>query len=437
MKQLQQHLRQQLWSTQSEQWPWFKRFTQRTAQLFYAIGRDLMQGDLNLRAMSLVFTTLLSLVPLLALSFSVLKGFGVHDQVTPLLLPLFSALGDQAEAVVEQILGFVENVKVGVLGSVGLAMLVYTGLSLLQKIEAALNHIWQVENGRTLGERFSEYLSVMLIGPLCVFLALGITAAATNNAFVLAMQDIEPFGTLLYVASRLLPYILICAAFTFIYAFVPNTKVRLLPAFIGGVTAGILWETNGWLFAKFVAGSGNYAAIYSGFAVLIVLLIWIYVGWVILLLGSSVSFYLQNPQYLRDRKPPTQLGGEHQARLALTLMLHIGSAHRQKQAAPTTNELAHHIHLPVELVQRILAPLVQADLLTNTEQDLSRWLPTRDTNTILLNEILQVMNVEPRVGGETPELVAALIEALAQSQQTTLGQQTLETLILAQQKPSG
>jgi len=266
---------------------------------------------------------------------------------------------------------------------------------------------------------------------LCVFLALGMTAAATSNAFVVAVQDIEPFGTLIYVGSRLMPYVLICGAFTFIYSFVPNTKVNFLPALVGGITAGILWETNGWLFASFVASSSNYAAIYSGFAVLIVLLIWIYAGWVILLLGANVSFYLQHPQYLRDRAPPTQLGGEHQTRLAFTLMLHIGAAHRQARAAPTTNELANTMHLPVVLIQRILNPLERAGLLMKIDNEPACWMPARDTNTILLNDILQVMSVAPSVGGATPERVTALINALTQSQQATLGQQTLETLILA------
>jgi membrane protein len=209
------------------------------------IVREATEGQLTLRAMSLVYTTLLSVVPLLALSFSVLKAFGAHNAVEPLMLNLLEPLGEQGVEITQNVLTFVDNMRVGVLGFVGLLFLVYTVVSLVQKIELAFNGIWQIEGTRSLGQRFSNYLSVIMIGPLLVVSALGATAALMSSALMQRVTAIEPLGTLFETAASLLPYGLIVAAFTFIYMFVPNTRVRLLPALIGAVVAGILWQTVG------------------------------------------------------------------------------------------------------------------------------------------------------------------------------------------------
>ncbi len=229
------------------------------------LGRDLAFGQLTLRAMSLVYTTLLSIVPLLALSFSVLKAFGVHNQVQPMLVNLLTPLGEQGKVVAAQIGDFIEHMNVGVLGAVGLALLLYTAISLMQKIEESLNYIWHVSQARSLGERFSRYLSVLLVGPLLVFAALGITGSMMNAEILRQVLSVELVEQASEALATLTPYILVIAAFTFVYLLLPNAKVRWTSALVGGVVGGIVWQTAGWLFATFVASSGQYAAIYSGF----------------------------------------------------------------------------------------------------------------------------------------------------------------------------
>jgi membrane protein len=164
-------------------------------RLLIVLTRQLLQGQLNLRAMSLVYTTLLSVVPLLAVSFSVLKGFGVHNQIEPVLTNFLAPLGPRGYELSDNIIGFVENIRVGVLGSLGLVFLLYTVVSLIQKVESTFNYVWQVERLRGLTQRFSSYLSVILIGPVLVFTALGVTATAMNNALV-QVSDIHKIYTL-------------------------------------------------------------------------------------------------------------------------------------------------------------------------------------------------------------------------------------------------
>ena len=209
-------------------------------RLLIVLTRQLLQGQLNLRAMSLVYTTLLSVVPLLAVSFSVLKGFGVHNQIEPVLTNFLAPLGPRGYELSDNIIGFVENIRVGVLGSLGLVFLLYTVVSLIQKVESSFNYVWQVERLRGLAQRFSSYLSVILIGPVLVFTALGVTATAMSNTLVQDLMSVEPFGRLFLTFTKFIPYFLVIAAFSFIYMFIPNTRVRLFPAVVGGVVAGVL-----------------------------------------------------------------------------------------------------------------------------------------------------------------------------------------------------
>jgi len=219
-------------------------------RIFQAVILDLKSGHLTLRAMSLVYTTLLSLVPLLAVSFSVLKGFGVRNQLETALNNMLAPLGAQSAEITQYIIGFVNNVKVGVLGALGLGLLLYTVISLVQKIESAFNFTWRISTSRNLAQRFSDYLSVILVGPVLVFTAMGITGTISNSDILTSLTSIAPLGFLISIASKLLPYILVIAAFTFIYILVPNTRVRFKSALVGGLIAGILWETTGWLFHR-------------------------------------------------------------------------------------------------------------------------------------------------------------------------------------------
>ena len=184
-----------------------------------------------------------------------LKAFGVHNQIEPLLQNLLAPLGERGNEITTQILGFIAHMNVGVLGAVGLALLLYTVVSLMQKIEESFNAIWHVTQLRSMGERFSRYLSVLLVGPILVFAALAMTAMAFSSEFVQTLVSIEPLGTLILGVAKLMPYALVIGAFTFFYAFVPNTRVRFLPAFVAGTIGGILWQSAGWGFALFVASS--------------------------------------------------------------------------------------------------------------------------------------------------------------------------------------
>lgn len=404
------------------------------------IAREGMEGELNLRAMSLVYTTLLSVVPLLALSFSVLKAFGAHAAIEPLLLNLLEPLGEERFAITRDVLTFVDNIQVGVLGFVGLIFLVYTVIALVQKIESAFNAIWHVEGTRSLSQRFSNYLSVILIGPLLVVSALGVMATVMSTTLMQQIAEIEPLGTIFTAISSLLPFVLIIAAFAFIYVFVPNTRVRLLPALIGALVAGFLWQAAGWGFAAMMAGSTRFDAIYSGFAILIMLLIWIYIAWLILLVGSNIAFYIQYPEYMRVRGTEIPLSGAMRERLGLHLMTQVGQRFLAGQRPPSVEDVARTLQVPRRPVVETARLLREAGLLVLVDEDGLRYLPARDLAEIEVDEVLSALRYNEadrhyqRLEGLPA--VETLVSRIEASHSEVLASMSLRDLLTRPQDPA-
>jgi len=364
-----------------------------------------------------------------------LKGFGVHNQIEPVLTNFLAPLGPRGYELSDNIIGFVENIRVGVLGSLGLVFLLYTVVSLIQKVESTFNYVWQVERLRGLAQRFSSYLSVILIGPVLVFTALGVTATAMNNALVQQLMSVEPFGYLFLTFTKFIPYFLVIAAFSFIYMFIPNTRVRFFPAVVGGVVAGVLWQSSGWAFAAFIASSSRYAAIYSGFAILILLLIWLYLNWVILLLGAQVAFYIQYPQYMTRQAVQLRLSNRLRERLALQIMFMVAEHHLNSRDPWTAEGLVHHLALPMQPIHHVLQLMLKVGFLSETADEPPAYLPRRDIESITLAELYEAV----RSAGETRLLTLKTLPHQAEVERTMaavqgavtaeLGDRTLRDLV--------
>ena len=400
----------------------------KVSRFAYALLRDVSSGDLTLRAMSLVYTTMLAIVPLLAFSFSVLKGFGYHQRLEPLLASFLAPLGPRSAEVTANIIGFVDNVSGSALAGVSLLLLLFTALSMAQKVEDSFNFVWRVDRPRSLGRRFSEYLSVMLIGPLLMSVAMGMMGTVASTTLVGRLQEIEPFGTLIVYWGQLTPYILVVATFTFLYTFVPNTTVRLRTALLGGVFAGVAWAATGGLFATFVVGATRTEVIYSGFAIVIVTMLWLYVSWLILLIGAQFTFYHQNPDYLSLgwRKPTAS--NELRERLALSTMLLVGRDFDEPAHGWRVPSVAARIGAPRHLLEPVIGALREADLLEETADQ--KLIPARDLRRITLEEILNVVRGSD---GSEPDhwnpTVRALTEHLNAAIQDAMSHRTLADLV--------
>ncbi|MGM0422052.1 MAG: YihY/virulence factor BrkB family protein [Pseudomonadota bacterium] len=336
---------------------WPKRNIIKVVRIMTAVLRDLSDGQLNMRAMSLVYTTLLSMVPLLAISFSVLKGFGVHNQVEPFLLNLLYPLGDERYELVDQVITFVDNVKVGVLGVFGLAFLLYTVIALMTKIERAFNYTWNVTEARRFAARFSDYLSVLMIGPLLIFISVGLTASISNADLFAQLTDMRLIGAAAEGIMLIVPYIMLTLAFAFIYTFMPNTRVKPLPAITAGAVTAIMWKALGFAFAALVVGSAKYSAIYSAFATLVIFMIWLYSGWLVVLIGASLAYYIQNPSNVLISRGHVTMSNQMRERLALSIISRVGLSFYTDAKPYTIEDLAEALKLPIRLIDKTVDTL--------------------------------------------------------------------------------
>lgn len=365
----------------------------RILRIIFAVTRDLINGQISLHAMSLVYTTILSVVPLLALSFSVLKAFNVQDKFTPMLYSFLEPMGAKGLEIHQQILSFVSNMKVGVLGIVGFVLLFYTAVSLVQKIEKAFNTIWLAPQLRSIGDRFSQYLSVILVGPVLVVAAISVTASTMNSSLIHSLAAIEPFGSLIILLTKLTPFLMIIGAFTFFYTMMPNTKVKLASAFWGGIVGGSAWQASSLIFTAFVVNSTKYDAIYSGFAVGILLLIWLYVNWLILLLGSSIAFYHQHGNTI-TRSSEFESSPVLLEKVGLEVMVHIGACFEQRQKPVCQSDLEQRRFVPPILTRQIINKLLKGGLVVIAGNNADQLVPGRSTDQITVADILNALRYD-------------------------------------------
>jgi membrane protein len=344
---------------------------------------------LSLQAMSLTYSTLLSLVPFLAVMFSVLKAFGVQNALEPFLGRMLQPLGSEASQVTSNIINFVENIRVGILGAAGMAMLFYTVVTLVAKIEDALNQIWRLPRSRSWGQRITAYLSVVLVGPVMVFTALALTASAQSYWLVERVFRIGVLSYIFTLATSVMPFVLLCATFTFLYKLLPYTRVKVSSALIGGATAGVLWQLVGTAFAAFVANSAQYAAIYSTFAIMIVFLIWIYVGWLIFFIGAEIAYFHQHPYaFIREALHGTG-GHRFQEWLALSALVEITRNHVSERPPWTPIELAGS--LGVSSLENFIDDFVKAGILLRSSDPEGVAL-ARPPETVAVKDILDIVS---------------------------------------------
>src|SRR6187549_2360359 len=253
----------------------------------YALLRDLSRGQINLYAMGLVYATLLSLVPLIAFAFAVLKAFGAHRDLQPIIYEFFKPVGASAHELTDKVMQFADSVSTGVVGSLGLALLLWTLLGTIKKVEDSFNFLWRVEHARSFARRVTEYVALLIVGPIVIVSFLGLSHHALETATAGIGRYMPFFERLVAIGQKVSPYFMVAAIFTAVFKLVPNTKVKWKPAIIGGVVAGILWAAVGQLFTALVVYSTRLTVVYALFAGIVAALLWTYFGWLILLVGAQ------------------------------------------------------------------------------------------------------------------------------------------------------
>ena len=415
----------------------FQRLGTQVIRLATAVGMEFRHRLLDARAAGLVYATLLSLVPFLAVMFSVLKAFDVHHVIEPLLAQVLEPLGPRSGEITSTIVGFVDNIKISVLGVVGIAGLFYTTYSLINKIEQALNAIWQVKQGRTWERKFADYLSAVLVGPVLVVSAFGMVASLQSHTVVQRLVEMEPFGMLLVWTGEVIPLVMLCAVFTFFYKVIPNTQVHIRSAAVGGVSAAILWIIAEEIFATFVGVSTNYSAIYSSFAVLILFLLWLYTGWMIVLIGAQFSFFHQYPTAYLSRLLWEQRTYVFREQLALNVLRVLGHHYLKGDRPLKLPELSSELNMPLSLVEEEVERLIENGFVGRLQEPEGVSL-IRSPDLIFVKEVLDSVRhgtppwIVPHL--DTSDPVCAILRRRDKAVERALVGETVQSLL--QDRPS-
>lgn len=372
-----------------------------------------------LRASALTFFTLLSVVPVAAMAFGIAKGFGFQRRLQQELLDKFSA----QQEVVEQIITFahslLDNTQGGMIAGIGIVVLFWAVIKVLGNIENAFNHIWGVRP-RPFIRKLSEYLTIMLIGPVLMIMSGSLTVLITSQvtAFSGRYEMLQMVGPAIFAGLKLLPYALIWVLFTLVYIIMPNTRVRFDGALLAGVIAGSAYQVVQAAYIHFQIIVAKYNAIYGSFAALPMFLLWLQISWIIVLVGAEISHAYQNSGYVDETDGGRKMSISHARLLTLTICRHVVRLFQQGQPAQTTNQIATELNLSPALVDNLSDLLVKGNILVRIDMNSNNGgalQPARDIGSLTVNTVIAALEDVGSNGRPLPQIpeVASLSKALA------------------------
>lgn len=340
----------------------------RMIRILYDASRGFIEDDCYAKASALTFYSLLSIVPVLAVLFGIAKGFGFEKALELEISEKFSEQREIMNKLIEFAYSYLHNVQGGIIAGIGTIVLFWSVLGLLSNIENALNAIWKIPVARPFSRKISDYLAVVIICPIffvasssiTVFLITEIVATAKSNVVV------EAISPILLFTFKLFPYFLSWILFTFVYLYMPNTKVYFRSAIIAGILGGTAFQLWQWIYIRFQIGASSYGAIYGSFAALPLFLIWLQISWLILLAGAELAFEIENDLFL----PYRRLVSLSSKAAALLITFRCIESFIRGQPPQTNRTLAHelgislnHLHSLLEALQdeRILSAVSYRD----------------------------------------------------------------------------
>jgi len=361
-----------------------------------------------LHATALAYATMLSLVPLLAFAFAVAKGFGIQEQIKPVvenwLVANQKQVGEEIVKFINNTLEYVRATRMSIFGAIALLLLVWTVIKVLGTIERSFNQIWGVQRSRTLVRKFTDYISVLVVSPMLLLAGMSATAALKGSELARATLAALSLGSLIeFVLTYVTTWVALMAA----YLFMPNTRVRLRAGLAGGVVAGSLWQLAFWLYTTVQFGVARYNAIYGTFAALPIFMIWLYLSWVIVLFGAEVAWATQNLGRWWEEQRSAGVSFAAKEELAVRLMTALAARFHRNGQALSLEELSERIKAPARLIAEVLAPLVEAGLCVEVvSRDSARYQPGRALDTITPADVVAAMRNRGeglRLEEESPE----------------------------------
>ena len=381
--------------------------------------RGFDEDKCQLRASALTFYSLISIVPVAAMAFGIAKGFGFEKMLESQLRSKLAGHEEILDNVIRFSHSLLESTRGGLLAGIGLIVLFWAVIKVLGQIEDSLNDVWGIKEKRSLGRKFGDYLSLMLICPVLILLSSSATVFVTTQVTLILekITVLGAFSPIIFFLMKLLPYSLLWGLFTFLYIFMPNTKVRFTSALLAGIITGTVFEVVQWAYITFQIGTAKYNAIYGSFAAFPLFLVWLQLSWLIVLYGAELSFAHQNVDTYEFEPDALHVSRRLKTLLALQISQRIIQNFARGEAPMTARQLSHELEIPIRLVNEILFELTQSNILSITDagKDGERgFQPARDIGTLTISQVVDAMElrgIHAIPFAHTPEF-SALSEAL-------------------------
>lgn len=365
------------------------RWAVKQYKLLFYTARGLIEHDTILRSAGLTFYTLISIVPILALIFAVVKGFGLLDGLIDNLYTLFPQNPEVLDYIVDFAQKALDNTQGGVIAVVGVAMLFWAVIRVFGSVESAFNNIWEIQSSRNIARQYINYIVLVMVAPI-----LWLIASALGNY---ALQLFGPGSSAAEVVlSKISALVIIWGVFTLVYVVVPNTKVLWRSALMAGIVAGSIFMLFQWGYIYLQQWMTSYNAIYGSFAALPLFLFWLQISWEILLFGGELSFAYQNIDRFGEERESLKISYDTRRQVILAIMLQIVHHFREQGGTLSVSELRCRLSLPTRIVNDVLHQLVQAELLIEVrdpDNDLEEaFSPGCDIHQMTLYSIIEAID---------------------------------------------
>lgn len=436
-------IRDELWDVNLAALPRMRKLVVSTVRVVHMVVKGFVVDRCGLHASALTYFTLMALVPVLALMLSVSKGFRAQDRLLAaaglefdapaqelIVLPdsKLAELPKEMLRIVQEVFLAVENTNFSTLGIVGMALLFWSAVKMVGRIETTFNAIWGVQKARTLVRKFADYISVLVTFPILLLLATSANAALKSGKLTMLLE--ERLGPFFWVYQRglgLSSIVFIILGFTVLYMFMPNTRVRTFPSIIGGAFAGILFLGWQWFYFTVQIGAAKKNPIYGTFAAIPLFLVFVQVGWVLVLFGAEVAFALQNYRTYHLETSPKTLSFATQERLGMLYCFEICREFRLGRKWNATEYSSSH-NIPSRITTTVLDRLVDSGVILRVNNGKNDgYVPARDLATLTFDKVERALrgeslkNVERALSENCPEIYRRIVEVESSIEQELEG----------------
>ena len=359
--------------------------------------RGYAEDKCKFRASALTFFSILSIVPVVAMFFGIAKGFGMQEKVQAQIMERFAGQEDVAKYIVKFANSLLESTQGGIVAGIGIAFLFWTIIKVLSNIENSFNDIWGVKKSRHFGRKFSDYLSMMLVCPVMLVISSSLTIAISSQV----KQTLETYtffqaiGPVVAVFLWILPYCTLWIVFSFVFIFMPNTKVRFSSGVLAGIVAGTTLQLAQWAFFSVIIGLTKYNAVYGSFAALPMFFIWFQMSWLIVLFGAELAFAHQNVDTYEFEQDCLSVSYSYKKLLTLLITQQIVKNFCQAKESLNSSDISHTLEIPIRLVRQILFELVEASVLsevkTQEKGDVLYYHPARDVDSLSVKYVIDAL----------------------------------------------